>query len=86
MKGGITAMEPTLFEFSDVRLPRSAQMLRIRNVIERELTACQREILIAVYIDGKSQVQVAAERGISRSTVCRTLARAKNRMQRFLRY
>lgn len=73
-------------DYSDVRLPRQVQLRRIRRVIRDELTASQREILLAVYYGGKSQAQVAEERGVSRSTVCRTLHRAEARLRRFLRY
>ena len=54
--------------------------------MERELTQPQREILQAVYYEGKTQKQVAQERGVSCSTVCRTLHRAEARLRRFLRY
>lgn len=46
----------------------------------------QREILEDVYFRGKKQVQIAAERGINRSSVCRALHRAEARLRRFLRY
>ena len=55
-------------------------------MIEQELTDLQREILEDVYFCGKKQVQIAAERGINRSSVCRTLHRAEARLRRFLRY
>ena len=58
----------------------------MRSVMERELTQAQREILCAVYYEGKTQRQIAQERGVSCSTVCRTLHRAEQRLQRFLRY
>ena len=76
----------TLCEFSDIRLPREVQLRRMERVIAQELTACQREILTAVYFGGKTQTQLAAERGVSRSSICRTLARAQERLQRYLRY
>lgn len=73
-------------DYSDLRLPRQVQLRRMQRVISDELTAAQREILLAVYYGGKSQAQVAKERGVSRSTVCRTLHRAEQRLRRFLRY
>ena len=72
--------------YNDVRLPREVQLQRMRHVIEHELTELQRALLCAVYFEGKSQKEVAQERGVSRSTVCRTLQRAVDRLQRFLRY
>lgn len=73
-------------DYSDLRLPREVQLRRMERVIERELTAAQREVLLAIYYGGKTQAQLAKDRGVSRSTVCRTLHRAEARMRRFLRY
>lgn len=73
-------------EYSDLRLPPQVQLKRMRSVMEHELTERQREVLDAVYFGGKSQAQIAAERGVNRSTVCRTLQRAETRLRRFLRY
>lgn len=61
-------------------------MRRMERVIRSELTELQRDVLLAVYFGGKTQAQVAQERGVSRSTVCRTLHRAEARLRRFLRY
>ncbi len=79
-------MKDIPFEYADLRLPRETQIRRMQSVIERELTECQREILMQVYFGGKTQAQVARERGVSRAAVCRTLARARARVCRFLRY
>lgn len=73
-------------EYTDIRLPRAVQMRRMERVIRSELTDLQRDVLLAVYFGGKTQSQIAQERGVSRSTVCRTLHRAENRLRRFLRY
>lgn len=79
-------MKNTPFDFSDLRLPRDVQLRRMQRVISTELTGIQREILLAVYFGGKTQADLARERGVSRSTICRTLHRAETRLQRFLRY
>ena len=63
-------MKNIRFEYSDVRLPREVQLRRMR----------------AVYFDGQRQAEIAKRRGVSRSTVNRTLRRAEERMRRFLRY
>lgn len=73
-------------DYSDLRLPRQVQLRRIERVIQSELTSSQREVLLAVYYGGKTQAQIAKERGVSRSTICRTLHRAEQRLRRFLRY
>lgn len=79
-------MKDILCEYSDPRLPRQVQLRRLQHVIENELTKLQRQVLEEVYYGGKSQKQIAQERGVSRSTVCRTLHRAETRLRRFLRY
>ena len=72
--------------YSDVRLPRAMQVRRVEHVIREELAAPQRQAPLAVRYGGQSQAEVARERGVSRSTVCRTLRRAETRLRRFLRY
>ena len=68
------------------RLPREVQLRRLKRVIEMELTEKQRQVLIAYYFQNKTMAQIAQERGINRSTVCRTLHRAETRVRRCLRY
>lgn len=79
-------MKNILSDYNDLRLPREVQLRRIKRVMEQELTPLQREILMAVYFSEKTQTEIAKERGVCRSTVCRTLHRAEDRMRRFLRY
>ena len=86
MKGVFIAMKDILCEYSDPRLPRQVQLRRLNHVIRNELTVLQREVLEAVYFGGKTQKQIALERGVSCSTICRTLHRAEARLRRFLRY
>lgn len=73
-------------DYQGPRLPRQVQLRRLRQVVERELTDVQREILIAYYFQEKTMAQIAEERGINRSSVCRTLHRAEERVRRCLRY
>ena len=68
------------------RLPPGTQMQRLRRVIERELTQTQREIILAYYFQDKTIPQIAAERGVQKSSVSRCLKRAENRIRRSLRY
>ena len=68
------------------RLPRQMQLRRVKNVIERELTPMQRETVLAYYFQGLNICQIAQQRGLNKSTVCRTLHRAEKRLQRCLRY
>ena len=68
------------------RFSQNLQMARVRRVIAEELTDLQREALIGYYFDRKSITDIAAERGVNKSTVCRTLHRAVQKLRRFLAY
>lgn len=80
-------MKNTLYEgYEGPRLSRQAQMKRLSRVIEMELTDAQRQILVAYYFQNQTMAQIARERGVCPSTVCRTLHRAEKRVRRCLRY
>ncbi len=68
------------------RLPRQVQLKRVRSVIEQELTPLQRETLVAYYFQEQTIPQIAAERGVNKSTVSRTLKRAETKLRRYLKY
>ena len=68
------------------RLPREVQMKRVQRVIREELTPLQRETLIAYYFEERTIPQIAADRGVHKSTVSRTLHRAEDKLRRFLKY
>ena len=72
-------------ECSDVRLPRDVQVRRVNAVMEHELTPLQRDIVVRV-MRGEPQAAIAADRGVSPSTISRTYKRGITRLQRFLRY
>ena len=80
-------MKNTLYEgYRGPRLPKQVQLQRVQRVIREELTALQRETLIAYYFQERNIPQIAAERGVNKSTVSRTLRRAEERLRRYLRY
>lgn len=80
-------MRNTLFnDYQGPRLPREVQLKRVKNVIEQELTPLQRETVVAYYFQGLNICQIAEERCVNKSTVCRTLHRAEERIRRCLRY
>ena len=58
----------------------------LRRARERELTPRQREILALYYDRGLKMPQIARRLGVNRSTVSRTVKRAKDRLYRCLRY
>lgn len=80
-------MRNTLFErYDGPRLPRQVQLKRLQAVIDHELTPLQRETMLDYYFQGKNICQIAAERGVNKSSVCRTLQRAEVRIRRCFRY
>lgn len=58
----------------------------LRQARERELTPRQRQILTLYYDRGLTMAQIARRLDVNRSTVCRTLHRAQERLYRHLRY
>lgn len=63
------------------RLQRNLNQARLQ-----ELTPRQRQFLALYYDEGMGMAQIAAATGVNCSTVSRTIARAKRRLQRSLRY
>lgn len=83
MTGGTGVMKSTQFRHAE---PSPSQIRRIRRIIREELTDLQREAILGVYFQGKSLTRIAKERNVSKSTVCRTLKRAEEKLKRFLQY
>ena len=80
-------MKSTPYEgYLGLRLPRDVQLKRVQKVIREELTPLQRDTLPAYYFRRQPLEQIAQERGVNKSTVCRTLHRAEQRLRRFLKY
>ena len=80
-------MKNTLFDgYEGPRLPRETQLRRLKRVIDAELSECQKQTLIAYYFQELSIPEIAAQRCVNKSTVCRTLHRAEARIRRCLKY
>ena len=80
-------MKNILYEgYMGPRLPREMQIKRVQRVIQEELTPLQREVLTAYYFQEQTMQQIADDRGVNKSTICRTLHRAEEKLGRFLRY
>ena len=80
-------MRNILYEgYQGIRLPKEVQLKRVQRVIREELTPLQREALIAYYFQEQTITQIAEERGVNKSTVCRTLHRAEEKLRRYLKY
>ena len=54
--------------------------------VQQELTPRQREMVFLYYDRGLKMSQIAQKLGVNRSTVSRTVKRAKQRLYRCLRY
>ena len=72
--------------YQGIRLPREVQLKRVQRVMQEELTELQRQTLTAYYFQQQTIPQIAADRGVNKSTVCRTLHRAEEKLRRYLRY
>lgn len=68
------------------RLPREIQLKRVRRAIREELTELQRYTVSAYYLRQQTMEQIARERGVNKSTVCRTLHRAEAKLRKYLKY
>lgn len=80
-------MRNILYEgYEGPRLPREMQLKRVQRVIREELTEMQRQTLLAYYFQEQSITEIAEERGVNKSTVCRTLHRAEEKLRRYLKY
>lgn len=80
-------MRNILYEgYQGPRFPREVQLKRVQRVIREELTPLQRETLLAYYFQEKSITEIAENRGVNKSTVCRTLHRAEAKLRRYLKY
>lgn len=71
---------------SGLDLPKEIQLRRMIRVMEQELTPLQRRTLTMYYFQELSPSEISRIRGVHRSTVMRTIARAERRMRRCLNY
>ena len=71
-------------EDNDIQMQRLRRNLK--KAIAQELTSRQQTMLLMLYSENCSQTDVAARLGVNRSTVSRTLARARKKLARVLQY
>lgn len=62
------------------------QRQRLWKLVDCQLTPLQRQMLLACAVQGRKYSDVARERGVHRSTVLRTVERAKARLRRALEF
>ena len=80
------------FQFEDfvaggTNAERLAEMKRVLlRLIDEGLTDAQRDAVMLRYFEGRSVGEIAQMRGCCPSTVSRTLARARSRLEKVLRY
>ena len=87
MTGGITAVRNIPYDgYQGPRLHKDVQLRRVQRVVQEELTQLQRETLLAFYFQEMTITQIAQERGVNKSTVCRTLHRAEQKLRKYLKY
>jgi len=65
-------------------MTRKEQVKQIKTVMQEELTDLQRYTLIAYYFENRTLVQIADACSVNKSTICRTLKRAEDKLRRFL--
>ena len=54
--------------------------------LKKELTDRERELFSAYYISGLTMPEIAAQKGVNKSTVSRAIARAKRKLRRVASY
>ena len=80
-------MKNTRFEgFLGTRLPREIQLRRLKQVIQEELTQLQRDAIVGFYFQEQTISAIARQRGVNKSTICRNLHRAEEKLKRYLNY
>ena len=68
------------------RMTKEEAKKRIARVVAEEMSPIEREVLVAYYLQGKNITDIALERGVHKSSVCRALHRAEKKLKRFLKY
>ena len=56
-----------------------------RNVIEEQLTSTERAVIKKHWFEGKNCARIAEEQGLNRSSVTRTLNKAMEKLERYLK-
>lgn len=80
-------MKNTLYDpFPGVHLPPEYLKSRMQKIILQELSPLQRQALCDHYFRNMTVSEIAAARGVHKSTVSRTLRRAENRLRRLMEY
>ena len=73
-------------ESDNQKLKSETQMKILLQVLQEELTDLQRQTFVDYHFASKTETQIAKERGVNKSTVCRTLKRAERKVMRITKY
>jgi RNA polymerase sigma factor (sigma-70 family) len=68
------------------RMTTSEAKRRISRVVAGELSDVEREVLVAYYLREMKIPEIARERGVNKSSVCRALHRAEEKLRKYLKY
>lgn len=80
-------LEHWLRETSGDNSQRRERLRRnLRRVMKQELTPRQQEILQLYFFENRTMAEISELLGVHKSTVSRTLQRARQRLQHFLQY
>ncbi len=71
---------------SDNRMHLELARSALRDILRTELTERQRELLILYYYEGLRETEIALVLHLHKSTVSRTLNRARSRVRKHLRF
>ena len=77
-----TLLTPLPTDSAEVKR-RKQQLLAI---VMNELTEAQRGTYLAYYVKGLTIPEIARKRKVNKSTVCRTLRRAEDKVMRYTKY
>lgn len=83
-EGDMAAYLRSIAPDNDEMLDRLKRNLRLAR--KQELTPRQAQLLHLYFDEEMTMTEIGRQLGVSKSTVSRTIARAKHRLQRYLRY
>ena len=73
-------------ESGDNSLQHQRLLQNLTKAVEAELTPRQKEMLYPYYYEKLNMAQIAGRLGVNKSTVSRTLCRARRRLHHILQY
>lgn len=84
--GGLACYEAELSEQEQQTKRRLHMQKVLHRIMEEELTTRQKQVMLLYYFDGKTMTDIAVQLGVNKSTVSRTVANSKRRIERCMKY